>query len=337
MTEPRAYVLLTALPPTLGHLRLIQFSQQLADTTVIVSAQPVEPYGYERYRAIHDAVPDADVRFFHKNVEQNPDTPGFWEMWKTIFDSFGFREGDYVVASEPYGQILAEKIGGKFMPFDLNRTVQPGKATFARLDPIGNWSYLLPEFRKHFVQRVTLFGAESVGKTTMAQQLSEMYDSPWLFEWARPYLEAVGSKVTDEKMKDIWQGQLALQKAGKLLIDSPVVFQDTDLFSTLGYWDMWENMSSPDKLSNDAEANVSDLYLICPSNIPFEQDPLRYGGNERESNDQYWIDLCQDYGLNYKVLTGIRMGDRLAEAKQYVDDLLTSKINFRYERQYNDS
>jgi hypothetical protein len=86
----------------------------------------------------------------------------------------------------------------------------------------------------------------------------------------------------------------------------------------------------------DALDNKSDLYLIAPSNIPFEADPLRYGDGERESSDQFWIDLCEDYGLNYKVLTSSNRGDRILEAADHVGVLLQGiKDSLHYERTFN--
>lgn len=331
----RAWILMAAMPPTQGHLNLIRFSCHLAPTTVLVCTQPDEPYAIERYKSIAKTAHGVDVRHFHKQIEQNPDAPGFWQMWKNILDSYGFRSGDYIVASEIYGKRLADEVGGIFMPYDLDRSIYPCKATYARIDPLGNWETIIPEFRNTFVQTVTLFGAESVGKTTMAQGLAKFYDAEWTFEWARPYLEAVGPDVTNEKMIRIWKGQYALQRSTRQITKSPVIFQDTDLFSTVGYWEMYEPGNVPDRIVRDATIRESDLYLICLSNIPFVQDQLRYGGDKRESDDQYWIDLCEQYGLNYKVLTASRPGDRLAEATGRVDQLLKEKINFNYDRQYN--
>jgi len=335
---PRAFVLMTALPPTKGHLHLIQFAQALGPTTVIVSTQPSEPYPDLRFDAIRDATKDVLVRHFNREIEQNPEAPGFWDMWRNIMYGFGFQKGDYVVASEPYGQRLAEEIGGVFMPYDLHRSIYPCKATNVRFDPIAKWDDMIPQFRKHFVSRVTIFGAESCGKTTLTQDLAKWYAAPWLFEWARPYLEAVGADLTTEKMEAIWKGQRALQDHARYLDDGPVIFQDTDLFSTVGYWEAhFELGPTPSILVDDAKDHASDLYIITQSNIPFEEDQLRYGGDERELPDQYWIDMCEREGLNYVVLTASDRADRLWEAKDHIDKLLTEKLDtLYYERKNND-
>lgn len=336
---PRAFVLMTALPPTFGHLRLIQFAQSLAPTTVLVCSQPDEPYVNERFKAVAKAA-QGNVFHLHRQLEQNPEAPGFWEMWRSILrDEYGLRDGDYIVASELYGYRLAEAVGAQFMPYDLHRTITPGRATYVREQPVKFFGNMLPEFRKNFVSRVTLFGAESCGKTTLTQELAGIYDAPWVFEWARPYLETAGPDLTEQKMHDIWHGQAALQQTAKKLDESPVVFQDTDLYSTVGYWDL-NNLGvmttpSPDGLLRDAHVLKSDLYLVCPANIPMEQDPLRYAGDVREASDEYWLSVLNKYGLHYKVLTASTITGRVAEASRYVDELLAKRLDFSYERSYN--
>jgi len=296
----------------------------------------------ERYKAIKEAISGQGVMamLYNREIEQNPEAPGFWQTWRDIFYQYGFSEGDYIVASEPYGQRLAEELGGVFMPYDLNRSIDPIKATPVRNDPLTLWRWrdMVPEFRKYVMQRVTIFGAESCGKTTLSQDLAVEYNSRWLFEWARPYLEAVGAEVTDEKMYAIHKGQLALQQHGRWNVtDAPVLFQDTDLFSTVGYWNLWKPEHNINELILDAADNKSQLYLIAPSNIPFEADPLRYGGHERESADQFWIDLCKSYGLNYRVLTSSDRVGRVKEAGKYIHELLDDNIvqPLHYERTFN--
>lgn len=36
--------------------------------------------------------------------------------------------------------------------------------------------------------------------------------------------------------------------------------------------------------------------------IPFEADPLRYGGDKRESGMQHWIDILEEFDLPYYVV-----------------------------------
>lgn len=262
----------------------------------------------------------ADVEWFHKTIEQNPEAPGFKEMWRDIFIGYGFQPGDYVVASEPYGKWLAEILDGRFMPYDIDRDVDFTKASFAREKPELYFDMILPEFQKELRQTVTVFGCESTGKTTLSRELASGGNYWWLPEWARPYLENAENVITEQSMTEIWQGQKALQIMGRNnLVGKPWIVQDTDLFSTVGYWDFW-NGNTPRELVTDAKVWQSDLYLITQSNIPFETDPLRYGGDKRESDDEFWISLAEAHGLNYRVLESNDRVERLSEARSLMDE-----------------
>jgi HTH-type transcriptional repressor of NAD biosynthesis genes len=316
----RAFVLMAAIPPTIGHLRLIQFAAALVDEVcVIVGTQPGEPYPDERVDAVRRAtasLPGVRVEQLHKTLPQRPeDAPDFWPMWRRLLREHGMRDGDTIVASETYGAKLAETSGGVFVPYDLERSITPVRATAVREDPIGLFVQILPEFQPVFRRRITVLGAESTGKTTLSKALAESLPGHWLPEWARPYLEQLPSpEITLERMHVIWRAQRALQSSAKALTDKPFIVQDTDLFATVGFWQAWDLTSVPQALIEDAFADRSDLYLITRSNIPFEPDPLRYGGEVRETTDAFWIDLAKRHRLNAVVIEAATPSDRLDEA-----------------------
>jgi nicotinamide riboside kinase len=60
--------------------------------------------------------------------------------------------------------------------------------------------------QKPFV--ITIVGPESSGKTTLARQLSNLYGSPWVPEFAREYLEGLGRSYTADDLEVIARGQL---------------------------------------------------------------------------------------------------------------------------------
>ncbi len=326
-----AWVLLTALPPTQGHLNLIRFAASLdpnGTVNVLVCTQPDEPFCAERVRAVEHAV-DFElrrrVRILHyaERVQQVPrggDDTDFWVMWTGILRERGLTDGDYLVASESYGIELARHSRARFIPYDFERTVFTCDATSVREDPLGQFEHMLDTFSRHLTRRITFFGAESTGKTTLSTAVAATLNSYLLPEWARPYLEAVGPDVTDAAMHDIWLGQRALQQSTTLLKPRPFIIQDTDLFSTLGYWEMYDPAHVPAQLADDALATKSDLYILCPSDIPFEPDPLRYGGDQRETTDHYWIDLLDRFGLPCATLKSSDPVSRAEEATELARD-----------------
>lgn len=326
------------MPPTTGHLQLIQFANLLAPdgVVVIISTQPHEPMVGERVIALeraltHHHLDTVTIKHLDTAMEQNPKTPGFWDMWRTLLFQCGVTSDDYIVASEPYGQRLAEITGAHFFPYDIDRVINTAKATPVRDEPLLHFADILPEFQQFLTTTVTVFGAESTGKTTLSRQLAQKLDTTWLFEYARPYLENTVNEITMRSMTAIWKGQAALQKQAHNIVHTPYIIQDTDLFTTVGYWQFphWQDElgDCPEGLVKQALELRSDIYIITKSNIPFEKDPLRYGGDKREGSDEYWIDICNKYELPYIVLTSNDPDERLKEALRAIKLVAQKKVS----------
>lgn len=326
----KAFVLLTAMPPTTGHLQLLQFANNIAEGGVVavINTQPHEPFPTERARSLRKAIKrlglSRRIKLIHynKTMEQNPTAPGFWDMWQSMMYEFGVTSNDCIVASERYGKKLANITGAQFYPYDIDRALNPTKATRIRNDPVAHFDNIIPEFQPYMRTRITVFGAESTGKTTLSRELAETLGATWIFEYARPYLEETINEITHDSMAAIWRGQKALQAQARQISASPYIIQDTDLFSTVGYWQFphWQPAIGPcpDDLIRDALLDKSDLYIVTKSNIPFEPDPLRYGGNQREGTDDYWISICKKYDLPYVVIETNDRDDRRCIALEHI-------------------
>lgn len=269
---------MTAMPPTTGHLQLVHFANLLGSDGVvlILCTQPHEPFAHERAVAMQQALDRAGLdnvtlQHIDKTMEQNPSADGFWDMWRDILVGYGITSDDYIVSSETYGKKLAEITGAQFYPYDIDRSINPVKATPIRDDPLAHFDQIIPEFRKYLATTVTIFGAESTGKTTLSRAIAKKLNATWLFEYARPYLENTENVITPGSMTGIWNGQKALQLQADNLRKSPYVVQDTDLFSTVGYWQFphWQSQlgKCPAHLARDAINLQSDLYILTRSNI----------------------------------------------------------------------
>lgn len=315
---------------------------------MLVCTQPHEPFPAERVQALRQAVdrlgsdgPRIDIDHYDQAIEQNPEAPGFWDMWRNLLWEYGVGPNTIIVASEPYGQKLAEITGARFMPYDIERDLNFAKASRIREHPASRFSEIIPEFQQYLRTTVTIFGAESTGKTTLARYISDIcgMDPICLYEYARPYLEYTINEITVRSMTDIWRGQRALQLQGRTRPSTPLVIQDTDLYSTIGYWelpDWYERLGDcPEGLRKDARELQSDLYLITRSNIPFERDPLRYGGDHREATDEYWVDLCEKYGLPYYVIQSQSLPGRFDEVwEDLIEPAIEEKLSkLAYDRQ----
>lgn len=318
-----------AMPPTKGHERLIDFARGFCENgVVLMDCAPGEPMVDERASWLNHKVPTGISGWYSWALrdfdDQDPDSNGFWERWKNLLATYG--KLDYVIGSEPYCEKVAECIGARYIPYDPGRELAWVHATQVREHPLVNFAQIDPDFQKHLRTTVTIFGAESTGKTTLSRNLARRWSAvtEWTFEWARPYLEATHQTVVDlQAMHDIWNGQYSVEEnADRFAVDKAFIIRDTDLYSTIGYWEQphWVKDLGPvpKGLIQDANKHKADLYIITQSDIPFEKDPLRYGGDHRESPDDYWIGVAEKYGLNYVVLTGKDRDARLFNAQHII-------------------
>lgn len=330
----KALVLMKAMPPTKGHKALIEFASHMAsETTVLVDMASNEPFREQRILAIMAMcrnltnIREVRPQFITMEAQQESDDPNFWDTWTNFLKPF--QGYDYVIGSEDYCFKVAEIIGARYIPYDPNRELINICASDIRINLWDRFNDIAVEFQNEIRQTVTVFGAESTGKTTLSKELAKALNGHWVFEWARPYLETVGTEINVQSMTDIWNGQWAVESMAMAKTDKPFIVRDTDLFSTVGYWEQphWQESLGPvpEDLIQEATLNKADLYIITKSNIPFEEDPLRYGGDRRESPDEYWIALAEKYNLNYVVLDSNLKSGRLVEACQLCWELFDEK------------
>lgn len=174
------------------------------------------------------------------------------------------------------------------------------------------------------IVKVVLLGPESTGKTTLSQQLARHYNTVWVPEYAREYLQ---KKWNDERKtcepKDllpIAEGQMRLEnelakKATNILIC------DTDLLETKVYSEAYYVGACDPVLEKYALQNTYDLYLLTYIDIPWEADDLRDKPTERKEMFTYFKDTLEKYGKNFIILKGNKK-DRLEKAVNHIDQLL---------------
>lgn len=307
----RALVLMTALVPTTGHADLIRFASELGveKVHVLISERSFEPiFGSDRITAFEQHFADREnIEFILHSDDDAPQNPSeheeFWAWWRDcIYAHFPElrTEEVLVVASEKYGQDVADSLdNGSFIPYDPQREINTARGEVVRRSLWNRWNTILPEFRSRLMLTATMFGQDSVGKTTLTREVARALEIRGIPEWARPYLETVGAELSEEKMSNIARGQRALQASMHKKALTPALVQDTDLFTTVGYYAINSEFTAPDNLIVNAHLLASDVYYLLPDTIPFCEDDLRYGGNVRESDKQFWIDLLVANDLQY--------------------------------------
>lgn len=174
------------------------------------------------------------------------------------------------------------------------------------------------------ILKVVLFGPESTGKTTLSQQLARHYNTVWVPEFAREYLQKKwineGKTCEPKDLLPIAEGQMRLEneltkKATNILIC------DTDLLETKVYSEAYYVGDCNPILEKYALQNNYDLYLLTYIDIPWEADDLRDKPTERKEMFSYFKGTLEKYGKNFIILKGNKK-ERLEEAVNHIDQLL---------------
>lgn len=172
------------------------------------------------------------------------------------------------------------------------------------------------------VKKIVTYGPESSGKTSLAKDLARAYQTEWVPEFARYYLQEKydnsGEICAPEDLIPIAEGQIRwenqmLQKANRFL------FCDTNPLQTYYYGMVYYDNFKNKALKEAAFAHSYDLYFLTDVDIPWVPDDLRDKPEQRE--DMFWFfkDSLLKNKKEFTILSGSRK-ERLEKAKKVISD-----------------
>lgn len=177
--------------------------------------------------------------------------------------------------------------------------------------------------------KIVLFGPESTGKTTLSELLARHYNTVWVPEYARDYLQDKWNNerktCEDSDLIPIAKGQIQLEnelakKADKVLIC------DTDLLETKVYSEEYYGGYAHPNLNKFAIENYYDLYLLTNIDTPWEADDLRDRPEQRQEMFDAFENTLKMYNRPYILLKG-DIKNRMNTAITAIDKILRSRQN----------
>ena len=341
-------------PPHAGHHHLVRYAAERCERlTVVVMAASVESIPLDLrvmwMREVH--ADDAGVTV----VGIRDDLPVDYEsdeLWKGHVDlmlqaarTVTDQPIDAVFTSEPYGDELGRRLGARHVLVDLSRGANPISGTAVRAGPVAAWPMLAACVREHLALRIVLVGAESTGKTTLAEALAVRLRGRGGV-WSRTeWVAEVGREVTEEKLAAVgpsgnmdglvWEtrdfvkiaARQAERERAAARRGGPVVVCDTDAFATSIWHERYrgERSSEVDALG---EAAPHHLYLLTHcDDVPFVQDGLRDGEHLRRWMTAQFAERLSSSGRRWRWLRGGRE-ERIAHALAALDEVLAAGWGF---------
>lgn len=121
--------------------------------------------------------------------------------------------------------------------------------------------------------RICFHGAESTGKSVLADKLSREFGCPWVPEYGRTYCEERGTDLTMADLLAIAEGQDMATRAAQAS-HPRLLINDTDHLMTAAWAEMLFGEVPPALLSYPK----ADLYLLFAADVPWVDDGTRFFG-----------------------------------------------------------
>ena len=166
------------------------------------------------------------------------------------------------------------------------------------------------------IKQFVITGPESTGKSTLANELAQEYNVPWVKEYAREYLEKLSRAYSFDDV--IEMAKIQLQKEEEAIIENELLFLDTDL-TVFHIW-IKEKYNKEIDWINERLAQAQDkVYLLCNIDIPWEKDSLREHPNIKDRKRLFnnYVQLLEKYNCRYYIVSGDKT-TRLKKSKEII-------------------
>lgn len=172
--------------------------------------------------------------------------------------------------------------------------------------------------------KAVLFGPESTWKTTLAERLARHYETVWVPEYMRDYLQ----RKWDQEKKTcephdlipIAKGQMRREN-NQAKIANKILFCDTDLLELKVYSEAYYHGYCNPLLLKAALNNWYDIYFLTNIDNQWIPDDLRDKPHDREGMFKKFRSTLQLNKRPYITLTGDE-NERFETAVSAIDELL---------------
>lgn len=168
---------------------------------------------------------------------------------------------------------------------------------------------------------IAVIGPESTGKSSLCKALSEHFKIPYTNEYARKYLNQLGRNYKYDDLISIAKGQEKL--INEDLGDAKKLFiSDTEIIS-IKVWSEVKYGTSELELNDMIVDQKFNLYLLCSTDLPWENDVLRETPEVNKRKDifklfKFFLEL---HNCDYEIVSG-KDEERTKVAINYINSLL---------------
>jgi len=171
------------------------------------------------------------------------------------------------------------------------------------------------------IKHIVITGPESTGKTELARGLAEHFQTTWVPEYARSYVENLGRPYTREDVETIARHQLLQEKEFQAKAQNGFLFFDTWLIITKIWFEVVYG-ECPDWIKDHISQFHIDLFLVCDTDLPWIPDSVREnGGEKRDELMEMYCREIESFGFPYAIVSGSGKA-RLNNALKFIHEKL---------------
>jgi nicotinamide riboside kinase len=151
--------------------------------------------------------------------------------------------------------------------------------------------------------KIAISGPESTGKSFLAEALAKHYDTVWVKEFARDYLNQIQRPYTFDDIGYIAQQQ-AYQEMEQTRDANNFLFCDTDML-VCKIWQEFVFGKISDEVETLFQNTPYHFTLLCDIDLPWEPDPLREHPDNRAELLEMYINNLNRFHRPYAIIKGL--------------------------------
>jgi len=180
---------------------------------------------------------------------------------------------------------------------------------------------IFPENFRGELKRIAVIGPESTGKSELCRRLAEHFQTEWVPEYARAYLDELERPYQKKDLTIIAKGQLEAEQE-KAKISNHYLFCDTNLI-VIKIWSDHRYGTTDPWIEDQLAERKYDFYLLNNIDLPWDADPQREHPTLRAHFFSIYEDYLKERGLPYAIVSGIE-GERINSALNAIETYFNS-------------
>jgi NadR type nicotinamide-nucleotide adenylyltransferase len=169
------------------------------------------------------------------------------------------------------------------------------------------------------VTRIAILGAESTGKSTLAETLARHYGTVWVPEYLREFVDSMGRVPFEDDQLAIARTQRAREDAmARLMEADSLLFCDTTPLMTAVYSRVYWGRAPAALLELEAAHDYALTFVAAPD-LPWVPDGLqRESETVRMRVHETLLAVLRERGIGYTLVEG-DVADRVKRVEAVID------------------